>query len=72
MTAARDDLMTVEEVADALQVRPSTVRRWHRTNRIPCRRLTHSTIRYCLADVVRALEASQPQTGPTPTREPAR
>jgi excisionase family DNA binding protein len=51
------DLLTVDEIAERLRVEVSTIRTWARTGRIPVRRFTPKVYRYCLADVVAALEA---------------
>ena len=53
-----EDLLTAEELAERLKVKPATIRQWSRSGRIPSRRLSHKIIRYCLADVVAALEAT--------------
>jgi excisionase family DNA binding protein len=57
MEAARtDDLLTAAELADRLRVKPSTVLDWHRSGRIPSRRLSPKVLRFNLHDVVRAME----------------
>ena len=50
-------LMTAAELADRLGVRPGTVHAWHRSGKIPGRRLSHKVVRFDLASVVDALEA---------------
>ena len=54
-----DDLLTAEELAAKLRVRPATVRDWARRGRIPTVRLTRKTVRYRLPAVVEALQADQ-------------
>jgi len=57
-----DELLTCEEVAARLHIRPSTVRRWAQDGRIPTVRLTPKVVRYNLSEVVRAMqEGRQPQ-----------
>ena len=51
------DLLTAAELAKRLSVKPETILRWHRSGRIPGRRLSHKVLRFCLADVVSALGA---------------
>ncbi len=51
----RDDLLTSEQLAERLGVKPSTVRAWFRAGRIPAARLTRKVIRYDLPTVVAAL-----------------
>lgn len=53
------DLLTAAELAKRLSVKPETILRWHRSGRIPGRRLSHKVLRFCLADVVSALEGRQ-------------
>lgn len=56
------ELLTADELADRLQLRPSTIRRWAREGRIPAVRVTAKVVRYDLADVLRAIrEGQQPQ-----------
>jgi len=57
------DLLTAEEVADRLQVRPSTIRRWAREGRIPKVRLTPKVVRYELAAVVKAMSEGRESEG---------
>jgi excisionase family DNA binding protein len=49
------ELLTAEELAGRLQVRPSTIRRWAREGRIPTVRLTPKVVRYDLTAVVDAV-----------------
>ena len=62
------DLLTADEVADRLQVRPSTVKRWARQGRIPTVRLTPKVVRYELAAVVEAMTNGQEPEGVTSDR----
>ena len=56
------ELLTADELADRLQLRPSTIRRWAREGRIPAVRVTAKVVRYDLADVLQAMrEGQQPQ-----------
>ena len=61
MTAS--DLLTAEQLAARLHVRPSTVRRWAQESRIPAVRLTPKVIRYELAAVVAAMTNGQEPEG---------
>ncbi len=56
---AIEKLLTAEEIADALQVRPSTVRLWARRGWIPRIRLSPKVVRYDLDAVVDALKKRQ-------------
>ena len=49
------ELVTAEEVAERLRLRPDTVRRWTREGRIPSIRLSAKVIRFDLDDVEAAL-----------------
>ncbi len=56
------DLLTADELADRLRVRPSTIRRWAQEKRIPTVRLTPKVVRFELTPVVEALrKGQQPQ-----------
>ena len=50
-----EHLLTTEQLADHLQLRPGTIRRWARSGRIPRVKLSGKVIRYNLSDVERAL-----------------
>jgi excisionase family DNA binding protein len=53
------DLLTADELAYRLGVKPGTIREWHRAGRIPCRRLSRKVLRFDLAAVLAALESSR-------------
>jgi excisionase family DNA binding protein len=56
------ELLTADELAARLHLRPSTIRRWRREGRIPAVRPTPKVVRYDLAEVVRAMrEGQRPQ-----------
>ena len=57
------ELLTAEEVAERLRVRPDTVRRWARAGRIPQVRLSPKVVRYTFDDVVEALRAHSSDLG---------
>ena len=57
------ELMTAEQVADALHVRPNTVRKWARGGLIPRFRLSPKVVRNDLAAVVVALKTRQAAVG---------
>jgi len=50
------DLLTAEELAGRLGIRPRTVREWARTGRIPEVRLSPKVRRFELAEVIQALK----------------
>ena len=54
----QDDLLTADEVADRLRVKPDTVVVWARQGRIPAHRLSRKVIRFRLQEVVEALDAA--------------
>ena len=49
------ELLTADELAKRLRVRPDTVRLWTRERMIPAIRVTAKVIRYDAAEVERAL-----------------
>jgi hypothetical protein len=57
------DLLTAAELADCLGVKPGTILGWHRSGRIPGRRLSHKVLRFSLAAVLAALEGRQEAAG---------
>jgi len=57
------DLLTAEQLAKRLGVRPRTVNEWLRAGLIPATRLTPKVIRYDLEQVVTALEQREKATG---------
>lgn len=50
------ELLTAAELARKLQVNVRTVQEWYRAGRIPAIKLSPKVIRYCLLDVVRAVD----------------
>lgn len=54
-----DELLTYEELARRLKVRPSTVKAWAKARQIPAIRVGAKVIRFDYADVVTALQAGQ-------------
>lgn len=50
-----DDLLTADELAHVLEVRPGTIRQWARVGIIPAIKISSKTIRFCYADVLAAL-----------------
>ena len=52
----RESLLTAAQLAERLQVRPSTVRLWARTGKIPEHRLSAKVRRYDLAEVLSSLQ----------------
>lgn len=59
----RDDLLTAQELAGHLGVKPATVLGWHRQGKIPGRRLSYKVLRFNLRDVLAALENHQAAPG---------
>lgn len=57
------ELMTADEVAERLQVRPVTVRQWARRGWIPVVRLSPKVVRYDLEAVVKAMTKRQGAKG---------
>jgi excisionase family DNA binding protein len=53
------ELLTAAELAEHLGVRPGTILTWHRTGKIPARRLSHKVLRFNLRDVLAALEPGE-------------
>ena len=51
------ELLTAEELAARLQVKPDTVRGWARNGMIPAMRITPKVVRYDLDAVIRSLES---------------
>ena len=58
-----NDLLTAEQLADRLAVKPRTIREWFRAGLIPATRLSPKVIRYNLDDVVKALKERQEAQG---------
>lgn len=59
----KPDLLTAAELADRLQVRPSTIRRWVAEGRIPVVRFSPKVQRFNLTAVVQAIEHGQKPQG---------
>ncbi len=55
MAELNSELLTVEQLAERLQVTPRTARELYRRGRIPGLKLGHRTLRFNLADVIEAL-----------------
>jgi DNA-binding transcriptional MerR regulator len=53
------ELLTAEELAERHRVRPGTIRLWSRQGLIPSRRLARKVIRFCLLEVLTALESRE-------------
>lgn len=51
------ELLTAEEVAARLRVRPDTIRKWARAGRIPKVTVSPKVVRFCLADVLATITA---------------
>lgn len=49
------ELLTVEQLAERLHLRPRTVQEWSRQGRIPAVRLSAKVVRYKWQDVLAAL-----------------
>ena len=60
------DLLTADELADRLQIKPNTVRVWGRRGLIPRVQLSPKVIRYELTAVVRAIRDRQHSEGGQP------
>jgi excisionase family DNA binding protein len=58
-----NELLTAEQLAVQLGVKPRTVKAWLQAGLIPATRLTAKVIRYDLNDVVAALKESQDAKG---------
>ena len=56
------ELLTAEEVADRIRVRPDTVRIWARRGIIPAVKLSAKVIRFNLGDVLASLEDKKDDT----------
>ena len=54
-TSKMIDLLTADELASRLRMKPSTVRDWARRGLIPAIRLSHKVVRYDLHQVVEAM-----------------
>lgn len=56
-----DGLLTADELATALRIRPATVRLWTREGIIPAIRITGKIVRYDPVDVEQALRERSAQ-----------
>jgi excisionase family DNA binding protein len=56
------ELLTVDQLAERLHVRPRTVKAWALAGRIPAIRVSAKVVRYSWPDVLAALETTPPQT----------
>jgi excisionase family DNA binding protein len=57
------ELLTADEIAERLRLRPRTVRQWARRGLIPVIRLSPKVVRFELADVVAAVRSRAPRGG---------
>ena len=57
------ELLTPEELASILKIKPWTVKQWSRSGRIPEIRFSGHVRRYRLADVLRAVEGKKTAKG---------
>ena len=74
MTHATTELLTAEELAERLRVRPSTIRLWAREGLIPVVKIGAKILRFDLGDVLGALkgrEATDRRDDDTATASPA-
>ena len=58
-----EDLLTAEQLADRLGVKPGTIRNWFRAGLIPAIRLSPKVIRFNLVEVVGSLQERQAARG---------
>ena len=56
--SATTELLTVEEMAERLRVRPDTIRVWSRRSLIPAVRINAKIIRYDASEVIEALRVA--------------
>ena len=63
MMGKTTELLTAEELADRLRLKPATVRRWARLGFIPTIRLSPKVVRYDAAAVVDAMTKRQAAGG---------
>lgn len=59
----KQELLTAEELAERLRVRPSTVRRWARSGRIPQISVSAKVLRFEYVAVLDALRARRQAHG---------
>lgn len=55
-----EKLLTCDELAEALKLRPATIRRWTYARRIPAVRIGARAVRYRLRDVERVILRDEP------------
>ena len=65
-------LLTYDELADQLDVKPSTIKTWVRAGKIPGVRITAKIIRFDLEDVVKALKCCADESGQRRPRSAAK
>ena len=58
------DLLTAEELAERLRLRPSTIKHWAQENIIPSLRLSGKVVRFDFAEVMQVLRSRAAQTTP--------
>lgn len=56
------ELLTADELAERLRVRPGTIRLWSRRGRIPSIRISGKVIRFDVSAVIGALQTNQTAT----------
>jgi excisionase family DNA binding protein len=62
-----DDLLTIEQVADKLQLHPDTIRRYIRERKLRAVRISATTIRVRQSEVDRFLKERETDGGDSPT-----
>jgi excisionase family DNA binding protein len=60
LRAVDEKLLTCDELAEALRLRPATIRRWTYAGRIPAVRVGRRSVRYRLREVARVLLRDEP------------
>ena len=56
---AQHEIVTADELARRMQLRPQTIREWARSGKIPCMRPTGKTVRFDFDRVLKALSDSR-------------
>lgn len=72
MTSPQEEMLTSEEVAEMLRVKPRTVQRWARTGRITRRRTPGGHYRFPLSEAQALLAADLAAETPINENGPAR